>query len=102
MSSEKCVNCGNEVWLGVYFDGSFLCDACHGKAGEIIAQLREENRLLVRADKFQTILINKLRSELHDEHYLVKQAKHIITVYAANRGVTPAAKGWLDKVAAYE
>ena len=39
MSSEKCVYCGEEVWLGAFFEGKFLCNECYSNAALIINQL---------------------------------------------------------------
>lgn len=39
--SHKCVNCGKVLWLGVFFDGYFLCELCHQNAAYIIFRLRK-------------------------------------------------------------
>lgn len=44
---EKCVSCGEEVWLGAFFKGYFLCSNCHANCAEIIFKLKA--RLTKRA-----------------------------------------------------
>lgn len=44
---EKCVNCGEGIWLGAFFDGFFLCPNCDARKGEIIFKLKA--RLTKRA-----------------------------------------------------
>lgn len=39
---HKCVNCSVEVWLGVFFDGNFLCIDCNNNAANIIYNLKQE------------------------------------------------------------
>lgn len=35
-----CVNCGERIWLYVYFKGPFLCEDCAGRAASIILRLK--------------------------------------------------------------
>jgi len=48
---HKCVNCGEEVWLGTFFKGNFLCSECLTEAADIIYRLKRKLRLLKRKIK---------------------------------------------------
>jgi hypothetical protein len=63
---HKCVNCGVEVLVGVFFDGQFLCQECYPKAGDIVHELRTD----LTDSSAQLVLdeceIQKLRVELKE------------------------------------
>lgn len=63
--SHRCVNCGEEVWLGAFFEGNFLCQCCYPNVGDIVFQLRAENAELLSALKELEHAENRYRAD-HD------------------------------------
>lgn len=84
---EKCVNCGEGIWLGAFFDGFFLCPNCDARKGEIIFKLKA--RLSVHPTR------RSLRREVVLK--IKKVARVTQTVSLLRAGVVKQTKGAQDE-----